>query len=51
MLKSEQLVAIWISAYFDEINRVENFFMSKLKELVEHFILMQDQFRVKADLY
>jgi len=31
---SEELAAIWISAYLDEINRVERFFNSKIEELI-----------------
>jgi hypothetical protein len=37
---SEELTALWISSYLDEINRVENFFNSKLNELINQFILM-----------
>jgi cell shape-determining protein MreC len=49
--KAEQLTALWISAYFDEVARVESFFNDKLEELIDSFILMQDRFRLKAELY
>ncbi len=45
------MAAIWISSYLDEINRVETFFQSKIEELVNQFILMQDKFRLKSELY
>lgn len=51
MLASEELAAIWISSYLDEINRVETFFLTKIEELVNQFILMQDKFRLKSELY
>lgn len=31
---SEELATIWISAYLDEITRVESFFTTKLEELI-----------------
>lgn len=34
LIASEELTAIWISAYLDEINRVETFFNTKLEELI-----------------
>ena len=40
LIASEQLTAIWISSYLDEIDRVEHFFTTKLEELINHFILM-----------
>lgn len=51
LLASEELTAIWISSYLDEINRVESFFTAKLEELINQFILMQDKFRLKSELY
>ena len=51
LVASEQLTAIWISAYLDEIERVETFFTNKIEELVNHFILMQDRFRLKQEYY
>jgi hypothetical protein len=51
LLASEELTAIWISSYLDEINRVESFFNAKLEELINQFILMQDKFRLKSELY
>lgn len=45
------MTAIWISAYLDEISRVETFFVNKLDTLVDEFILMQDKFRLKSELY
>lgn len=51
LLASEHLTAIWISAYLDEIERIEHFFTSKLDELVNHFIKMQDKFRLKSEFY
>lgn len=40
LLASEELTAMWISAYLDEIQRVEAFFTQKLDSLVNEFILM-----------
>lgn len=48
---SEELSAVWISSYLDEIQRVETFFLTKLSELINQFILMQDKFRLKSELY
>lgn len=48
---SEELTAIWISSYLDEVQRVETFFLAKIEELINQFILMQDKFRLKGELY
>jgi hypothetical protein len=50
LVASEELTAIWISNYLDEINRVEKFFLFKISELIDQFILMQDKFRLKSEL-
>jgi hypothetical protein len=48
---SEEVTAMWISSYLDEISRVESFFEKKLESLITEFILMQDKFRLKSELY
>lgn len=48
---SEELTAMWIQAYLEEIQRVESFFGMKMDMLVDEFILMQDKFRLKSELY
>lgn len=35
----------------EEIARIEHFFLQKQNELINQFILLQDKFRIKADLY
>jgi ADP-glucose pyrophosphorylase len=37
---SEELTAMWIQAYLEEIKRVESFFSMKMDMLVDEFILM-----------
>lgn len=48
---SEEMAAMWISAFLDEIDRVETFFTTKLEETINHFITMQDRFRLKSEYY
>lgn len=49
--QSKELATIWIAAYLEEINRIEQFFLQKQNDLINQFILLQDKFRIKAELY
>lgn len=49
--QSKELATIWIAAYLEEINRIEHFFLQKQNDLINQFILLQDKFRIKAELY
>ena len=48
---SEQLTIDWVHAYMEEINRIDNFFMTKQDALINEFISLQDKFRIKTDLH
>ena len=38
--QSEELATLWISAYLEEIDRIENFFLQKQNDLINQFILL-----------
>ena len=49
--RSELMTFEWIEIYMCEIQQVESFFSSKLDELISQFIQLQDNFRIKADMF
>ena len=48
---SEAQAIEWIHAFLTEIERIDNFFISKRDELIDEFILLQDKFRIKTDAH
>ena len=48
---SEKLTIEWIHAFLEEINRIENFFLTKQDALINEFIALQDKFRIKTDIH
>ena len=41
----------WIGLYLAEADRIETFFLIKLEDLINEFIQLQENFRVRADIY
>ena len=48
---SESQTIEWIHAFLDEIYRVDDFFSTTQKNLIDQFIMLQDKFRIKTDAY
>lgn len=44
MKQAEADIQKWVTVYIDEINRIENFYASKLKELKREFNLLKRQY-------
>lgn len=49
--KSEHETFKWITAFLNEVERIEQFFIAKQNDLINQFILLQDKFRIQAEMY
>lgn len=49
--KSENETFKWITAFLNEVDRIEQFFIAKQNDLINQFILLQDKFRIQAEMY
>ena len=49
--QSEILAVDWVHAFLEEIDRIEEFFVTKQDDLINEFIAFQDKFRIKTDFH
>ena len=48
---SEELAFDWVNKYLMEVDHSNAFYETKLKELIEEFIQLQEKFRIRSQIY